>query len=81
VLTLARDLGIETVERALHKDDLGRSQEAFFTGTAAEVTPIREIGEYQFGPPGALTLRLQEAYFRAVRGQFPGREGWLTPVA
>lgn len=81
ILTLARDMGIETVERALHKDDLGRSQEAFFTGTAAEVTPIREIGEFQFGPPGNLTMRLQEAYFRAVRGQYPGRENWLTPVA
>lgn len=80
VLTIARELGIEVRERSLHTDDLGQAQEAFFTGTAAEVTPIREIGEYRFGRPGAVTKRIQETYFRAVRGQLPGHEAWLTLV-
>lgn len=61
VIELAREHGYEVVERALMPEELGKTQEVFITGTAAEVTPVREIGEYRF-TPGEITLNLVEAY-------------------
>lgn len=66
VIELARGHGYEVVERALMPEELGKTQEVFITGTAAEVTPVREIGEYRF-TPGEITLNLVEAYDALVK--------------
>jgi branched-chain amino acid aminotransferase len=80
ILVIARDLGIEVVERELTRDDLYIEDEIFLTGTAAEVTPIREldhrtIGEGKRGPVAA---KLQRAYFDVVAGKLPKYESWLS---
>src|SRR5690606_29817601 len=66
VIGLARELGYEVVERAILPEELGRTQEVFITGTAAEITPVREIGEYRF-TPGEVTVKLVEAYDALVK--------------
>jgi branched-chain amino acid aminotransferase len=83
VITLARDMGYPVSARRITRDDLYIADEAFFTGTAAEVTPIREvdgrtIGEGRRGP---VTTRLQNAFFDCVNGKAERYRGWLTPVA
>lgn len=80
VMTLARDLGYTVVEQQFTRDELYIADEAFFTGTAAELTPIREvdsrvIGEGKAGP---VALHLQKEYFDAVKGKNPTYEFWLT---
>lgn len=82
VLTLAHDLGIATEVRTLTRAELSMADEAFFTGTAAEVTPIREVDGYVIGAGrrGPITERLQSAFFRAVRGEDPAHADWLTRV-
>ena len=82
VITMARDLGLEVEARRLTRDDVYIADEAFFTGTAAEVTPIREldnrlIGSGQCGP---ITKKLQAAFFDVVNGKNPKYQSWLTPV-
>jgi branched-chain amino acid aminotransferase len=82
VIELARELGYEVVSRRLTRDDVYIADEAFFTGTAAEVTPIREldgrvIGEGRRGP---VTTRLQQLFFDVVRGRVAKHSDWLTPV-
>jgi len=59
-----------------------RADEAFFTGTAAEVTPIRELDNRAIGSGGRgpITARLQALFFDVVQGRVPARSGWLTPV-
>ncbi len=81
VLTIARDLGYVVQEQQFTRDEVYVSDEAFFSGTAAEITPVREmdnrtIGEGKAGP---VTKAIQDAYFRAVRGQNPAYASWLTP--
>ncbi|NYZ11148.1 branched-chain amino acid aminotransferase [Azospirillum sp. RWY-5-1] len=66
VVGLARDLGIEVVERAIRPEELATAQEVFLTGTAAEVTPVGEIGEHRF-TPGRISEALVKAYDAAVR--------------
>jgi branched-chain amino acid aminotransferase len=66
VIELARQHGYEVIERAILPEELGQTQEVFITGTAAEVTPVREIGEYRF-TPGEVTLNLVEAYDALVK--------------
>jgi len=66
VMALARERGIEVVERAILPDDLGRASEVFLTGTAAEVTPVAEIGPHHY-QVGATTRGLAAAYSEAVR--------------
>jgi branched-chain amino acid aminotransferase len=83
VLELASDLGVlSRVENRIRLEDVYNADEAFFTGTAAEVTPIRELDGSPIGSgrPGPVTRALQERFFAAVRGQVPDREGWLTFV-
>lgn len=80
---IAADEGYEVRERRITRDEVYICDEAFFTGTAAEVVPIREldsrpIGEGRRGP---VTEKLQAIYFEAVRGQQPRYANWLTPVA
>src|SRR5918911_354520 len=83
VITLAREAGYEVSAKRITRDDLYIADEAFFTGTAAEVTPIREvdgrtIGEGHRGP---VTTRIQKAFFDTVMGKAEKDHGWLTPVA
>jgi branched-chain amino acid aminotransferase len=80
VLEIARDKGIEIEERAITRDELYVADEVFLTGTAAEVTPIREIDRRQIGAGarGPVTALLQTAYFDVVTGRERKYERWLT---
>lgn len=80
--TLAADLGLRVVTQRLTRDDLYIADEAFFTGTAAEVTPIREVDKRTIGhgARGAITEKLQKAFFDVVSGKNPKYHHWLTPV-
>jgi branched-chain amino acid aminotransferase len=82
VLTLARERGLEVVERRLTRDDVYVADEAFLTGSAAEVTPVRELDfrPVGSGKRGPVTEALQTAYFDAVHGRDPRHGDWLTPV-
>lgn len=79
---LAADLDIPVVTRRLTRDDLYIADEAFFTGTAAEVTPIREVDGRQIGAGerGPITAQLQKAYFDAASGKIPKYHHWLARV-
>ncbi|MGB7399621.1 branched-chain amino acid transaminase [Castellaniella sp.] len=79
---LADDLDLKVVSRRLTRDDLYIADEAFFTGTAAEVTPIREIDGRQIGAGerGPITTQLQKAFFDAVSGKTPKYHHWLSKV-
>jgi branched-chain amino acid aminotransferase len=82
VIELARSLGYEVIERRITRDEVYIADEAFFTGTAAEVTPVREldfriIGEGRRGP---LTTLLQKAYFDVVNGRDPKFAKYLTYI-
>ena len=82
ILTLAREEGIPVSEEMITRDQLYLADEAFFTGTAAEVTPIREVDDRKIGEGrvGPLTKRLQARYFDAVRGSDTSHPEWLTRV-
>ena len=82
VLTLARELGIEIVEKRITRDEVYIADEAFFTGTAAEVTPIRELDGRQIGigRRGPITEKLQKAYFDLVTGKTDAHAEWRTLV-
>lgn len=82
VLTLARDLGIEVREQALPREFLYMAEEAFFCGTAVEITPIRSIDRIEVGKGrrGPITEALQQRFFGLLRGESPDIHGWLTPV-
>ena len=81
-ITVARDRGYTVVERDLLRSDLYTADEAFFTGTAAEITPIREIDDRAVGARGRgpITKDVQETFFGAVRGEIPEYERWLDYV-
>src|SRR5439155_6266442 len=82
VLTLARDLGIAVIEKRITRDEVYCCDEAFFTGTAAEVTPIRELDNRQIGNGrrGPITTQLQALFFDVVAGKAPEYRHWLTLV-
>lgn len=82
LLTLAADLGIQVIEKRITRDEVYCAEEAFFTGTAAEVTPIRELDNRQIGAGrrGPLTTRLQSLFFDVVNGKVPAHANWLTRV-
>ena len=82
VVTLAGDLGYEVREKRITRDELYCADEAFFTGTAAEVTPIREVDNRPVGDGkrGAVTRALQDAFFECVRGAGARSSEWLTAV-
>lgn len=82
ILTLARDLGIPVVEQSLPRELLYIADEVFFTGTAAEVTPIRSIDRIlvKDGKTGPVTKQLSEEFFGIVSGKRADRFNWLTPV-
>jgi branched-chain amino acid aminotransferase len=83
VIQLAQDAGLRIVERRITRDEIYVADEAFFTGTAAEVTPIREVDNRPIGAGkrGPVTARLQQAYLDAVKGKTAKYAGWLSPVA
>ncbi|MCF6299164.1 MAG: branched-chain amino acid transaminase [Thiomicrorhabdus sp.] len=83
IMQLARELGIEVVEKRITRDEVYIADEAFFTGTAAEVTPIRELDNRSIGmgSRGPITEKLQSLYFDIVHGRSPAHLNWLTKVA
>ena len=82
VLQIARDLGISIVEQVLPRELLYIADEVFFTGTAAEVTPIRSVDKITVGKGkiGPVTKSIQQEFYGIVRGEKPDRYNWLTPV-
>jgi branched-chain amino acid aminotransferase len=82
VMTMAKDLGYVVHERSLVRTDLYLADEVFFTGTAAEITPIREVDDRAVGEGrrGPVTKSLQDAFFAATKGDDPRYAGWLTYV-
>jgi len=82
VLTIARDLDIPVVEQGIPRESLYIADEVFFTGTAAEITPIRSIDKISVGKGtiGPLTKRIQKEFYGIVTGESADRFNWLTPV-
>lgn len=82
VMQIARDKGFEVKEERFTRDELYIADEAFFTGTAAEITPIREADKRKIGEgkPGPVTKTIQETFFNIVKGREKKYEGWLTYV-
>ena len=82
VLTLAGELGIAVVEKRITRDEVYCADEAFFTGTAAEVTPIRALDGRQIGAGqrGPLTSQIQSRFFDCVNGRVPEHADWLSAV-
>jgi branched-chain amino acid aminotransferase len=82
VMAICGDLGLKVVERRITRDEIYISDEAFFTGTAAEVTPIRELDRITLGngARGPITEKVQAAFFDIVNGRNPKYAAWLTKV-
>ena len=86
VFHICKDLGLEVVQKRITRDEVYICDEAFFTGTAAEVTPIRELDRIELGRDdyvgtrGPITEKIQAAYFDIVNGRNPKYAHWLTPV-
>jgi branched-chain amino acid aminotransferase len=83
VLHIAKDLGLEIVQKLITRYEVYIADEAFFTGTAAEVTPVRELDRIEIGAGsrGPITEKIQTAFFDIVNGRNPKYAHWLTPVA
>ena len=81
-IQIARDLGFELQERQVARDELYLADEIFMTGTAAELTPVREIDDHAIGAgrPGAITRAVQEAFEDALHGRTERYREWLDPV-
>ncbi|MES2192536.1 MAG: branched-chain amino acid transaminase [Pseudomonadota bacterium] len=82
VMHICKDLGLELVQKRITRDEVYIADEAFFTGTAAEVTPIRELDriEIGIGSRGPITEKIQNAFFDIVNGRNPKYAHWLTKV-
>ncbi len=82
IITIAEDLGIPTREQPVPRETLYSADELFFTGTAAEVTPIRSVDRIEVGSgrAGPVTLKLQRRFMDIVHGRIEDARGWLTPV-
>lgn len=83
IIQLARERNIQVVEERFTRDAMYIADEIFLTGTAAEVTPVREIDNRPVGTgkPGPITQTLQTAFFRIVRGEDPAHASWITPIS
>ena len=77
MIQIAQDLGHRVVEKPLIRTDLYLADEVFMCGTAAEVTPIREVDDHVIGPPGPVTLEIQQAYLDTVHGRSERWAQWL----
>lgn len=82
ILHICKDLGIEVVQKRITRDEVYIAEEAFFTGTAAEVTPIRELDRVEIGKGsrGPVTEKIQNAFFDIVNGRNPKYAHWLTKI-
>ncbi len=82
VIDLAREQGVPVMEERFTRDEMYIADEVFVTGTAAELTPVREIDNRRIGTgkPGPITLALQKRFFAIVRGEDPSHESWLTRI-
>ena len=82
VIAIAEEMGLPVIEKRITRDELYAAEEVFFTGTAAEVTPIREIDnrEIGIGERGPITTEIQQRYFDIVEGKNPAYRHWLTYV-
>jgi branched-chain amino acid aminotransferase len=82
IFSICQDLGLKVVEKRITRDEVYIADEAFFTGTAAEVTPIRELDRIELGQGsrGPLTEKIQSAFFDIVNGRNPKYSEWLTKV-
>lgn len=82
VIDLAREQGVAVTEERFTRDEMYIAEEVFVTGTAAELTPVREIDNRRIGTgkPGPITLALQKRFFSIVRGEDPAHESWLTRI-
>jgi len=80
VIEIARDLGYEVAERDVARAELTLADEVFLTGTAAELTPVREIDDHVVGPPGDITRAVQEVFDDALHGRAERYAHWLDPV-
>lgn len=81
VIAVARDLGMSVFERMLTRADLYLAEEMFCVGTAAEVTPVREVDGREIGDPGPVTQALQQKYFQIVKGEDEKYADWLDYVS
>ena len=81
-MQLAEQNGFKVVEKRITRDEVYVADEAFFTGTAAEVTPIRELDDREIGDGscGPITKEIQQRYFDVVNGRDPNRQDWLTYI-
>ena len=82
VITIAHDEGLEVIEKNITRDEVYTADEAFFTGTAAEITPIKELDRRMIGngARGEITAKLQSIYFDTVKGENDKYEAWLTYI-
>ena len=80
VIALAQDLGYDIIEASLTRADLYVADEVFFSGSAAEIVPVRSVDHRPIGDPGPITLAIQKKYFEVVRGQDPEYDYWLERV-
>lgn len=82
ILQIAKDLGYTVVEKLLSVNELLTAEEIFFSGTYAEIAPVREISHYTVGngQPGPVTRDVAEVFYRAIRGEEPKYAEWLHPV-
>jgi branched-chain amino acid aminotransferase len=82
IFTLAKEMNIEVIEKRITRDEVYCADEAFFTGTAAEVTPIRELDcrTIGIGSRGPITTKLQQAFFDCVAGKHPQHTQWLSYI-
>lgn len=82
VITMARDMGLQVIEKRITRDEMYCADEAFFTGTAAEITPIRELDDRTIGTGvrGPITGELQALFFDVVGGKNDKYRSWLAPV-
>ena len=82
VMRIAQDMGIKVIEQDVPREALYLADEVFFTGSAAEITPISFIDNIQIGEGkcGPITKKLQEAFFGVIEGRTEDKYGWLTPI-
>ena len=79
-IQIAQDLGYEVRERDIARSELSLADEVFLTGTAAELTPVREIDDIEIGPPGEITRQIQNVFDEALHGRVPQYAEWLDVV-
>ena len=82
VIQLATDMGLKVIEQNIPREALYLAEEVFFTGSAAEITPISSIDGIKVGSGscGVITKRIQDAFFDVIRGKVADRYGWMTPI-